>query len=66
MPEDELCDICRISLAIGDKRDFDSVPIQGPGTYEVTWRRYVYLILSPSHIHLFRSIQDFTERKAGS
>ncbi|TRM69045.1 Gryzun, putative trafficking through golgi-domain-containing protein [Schizophyllum amplum] len=36
---DEICDICRVSLAPSDKYHVEGLSIPGPGHYEVKWRR---------------------------
>ncbi|KAJ7647712.1 Gryzun, putative trafficking through golgi-domain-containing protein [Roridomyces roridus] len=36
---DEFCDVCRISMHLGDELDLEQEAIVGPGKYEVTWRR---------------------------
>ncbi|KAH9855996.1 Gryzun, putative trafficking through golgi-domain-containing protein [Lenzites betulinus] len=38
---DELCDRCRVSVIPDEEHPEETIP--GPGDYEVTWRRQVYL-----------------------
>ncbi|EIN06785.1 hypothetical protein PUNSTDRAFT_115294 [Punctularia strigosozonata HHB-11173 SS5] len=43
---DEFCDICRISISPDDEAGLDDTAIQGPGRYEIKWRRYARLIFA--------------------
>ncbi|KAF8146870.1 Gryzun, putative trafficking through golgi-domain-containing protein [Mycena galopus ATCC 62051] len=36
---DEFCDVCRISMDLGEDLDLEAAAIIGPGKYEVGWRR---------------------------
>ncbi|KAJ6491785.1 Gryzun, putative trafficking through golgi-domain-containing protein [Mycena vitilis] len=36
---DEFCDVCRISMDLGEDLDLEEAAIIGPGRYEVSWRR---------------------------
>ncbi|KAJ7772064.1 Gryzun, putative trafficking through golgi-domain-containing protein [Mycena maculata] len=36
---DEFCDVCRISMDVGEDLDLTEQAIVGPGRYEVNWRR---------------------------
>ncbi|PCH35565.1 glutathione transferase omega-1 [Wolfiporia cocos MD-104 SS10] len=39
LPGDEMCDRCRVSLAVDEDHLSGGETISGPGTYEVSWRR---------------------------
>ncbi|KAJ7503038.1 Foie gras liver health family 1-domain-containing protein [Mycena galericulata] len=36
---DEFCDVCRISMDLGEDLDLEEQAIVGPGRYEINWRR---------------------------
>ncbi|KAJ6497565.1 Gryzun, putative trafficking through golgi-domain-containing protein [Mycena sanguinolenta] len=36
---DEFCDVCRISMDLGENLDLQEAAITGPGKYEIGWRR---------------------------
>ena len=44
LPGDEISDMCRITLAPGEQHLYGEA-IDGPGAYEVSWRRSVYIIV---------------------
>ncbi|KAJ7270064.1 Gryzun, putative trafficking through golgi-domain-containing protein [Mycena haematopus] len=38
---DEFCDVCRISMDLGEDVDLREAAIIGPGRYEISWRRRI-------------------------
>ena len=46
LPGDEIVEICRVSIANSDDTESVPEPIDAPGDFRVSWRRYVWLYIS--------------------